>query len=92
MAVSYLLSVQKSERLWLKAKLSSPIRPPTLHTVQADPLTTSGETLLQNFSPPPMEKCVGHSIKLLDVVQKFRASENSSQPLVSQAGYGPVYK
>jgi len=44
---------------------------------------------LENFSPPP-EKCVGYSLKILDIVKKFGPlSENSSPLLVSQAGYGP---
>jgi len=35
-------------------------------------------------------KSAGHSWKLLDIVWKFRTlSENSSPPLVPQAGYGP---
>jgi len=39
-----------------------------------------------------LEKCVGHNLKLLDVVQKFGPlSENFSPLLVSQAGYGPGY-
>jgi len=47
---------------------------------------------LENFSAP-LEKCVGYSLKLLDIVQKIWAlSENSSPLLVSQAGYGPVGK
>jgi len=38
----------------------------------------------------PLEKCVGHSSKLLDIVQKYGSfSENSLPHLVSQAGYGP---
>ena len=38
----------------------------------------------------PLEKCVGHILKLLDIVWKFVSlSENSSLPLVSQAGSGP---
>jgi len=28
---------------------------------------------LENFSPPSLEKCVGHSLKLLDTVQKIWA-------------------
>jgi len=43
---------------------------------------------LEKFSLP-LEKCVGHSLKMLDIVQKIWAlSENSSPLLVSQAGYG----
>jgi len=50
-----------------------------------------GETYLQNFSPP-LEKFVGHSLKILDIVQKnWPLSENSSPLVVSQAGYGPAY-
>jgi len=54
--------------------------------------------LQENFLPP-LEKCVGYSLKLLDIVQKIWAplkkkfgslSENSSSLLVSQAGYGPA--
>jgi len=45
---------------------------------------------VQKFSPS-LEKCVGHSSKLLDIVQKIWAlSENSSPHLVSQLGYEPV--
>jgi len=40
--------------------------------------------------PSPLEKGVGHSLKLFDLVKKFEPlSENSSPHLVSQAGYGP---
>ena len=40
----------------------------------------------------PLEKCVGHILKLLETGQKFEPlSENSSPLLVSQAGYGPGY-
>jgi len=42
-----------------------------------------GEAHLKFFSPP-LEKCVGHSLKNLGL------SENSSPHLVSQAGYGPT--
>ena len=42
----------------------------------------------KHFSPS-MEKSVGYSLILLEIVQKFRLfSENSSPLLVSQAGYG----
>jgi len=42
----------------------------------------------ENFSPP-REKCVGYSLKILDIVQKIGPlSENSSPLVVSQAGYG----
>jgi len=38
----------------------------------------------------PLEKCVGYSLKIMDIVKKFGPlSENSSPLLVSQAGYGP---
>jgi len=48
-----------------------------------------GDAPLENFSPP-LEKCVGHGSKLLDIVTKFGPlSENSLPFLVSQAGYGP---
>jgi len=54
------------------------------------PVTRGREAPLKNFSPP-LEKCVGHSLKLLDTVQKFGPlSENSSPLLVSQADYGPA--
>ena len=44
---------------------------------------------LEKFSPP-LEKCVGDILSLLDTVLKiFPLSENSSPPLVSQAGNGP---
>jgi len=32
-----------------------------------------GEAHLENFSSP-LEKCVGHNLKLLDTVKKMRAS------------------
>ena len=39
----------------------------------------------------PLEKCFGHSLKVLDVVKKSgHFSENYSIPLVSHAGYGPA--
>jgi len=39
----------------------------------------------------PLEKCVGHILKVLDIVLKFGPlSESSSLPIVSQAGYGAV--
>ena len=39
----------------------------------------------------PLEKCVGHSLILLDIVQTFGPlSEDSSPHLVSWAGYWPV--
>jgi len=44
---------------------------------------------LEKFSPS-LAKCVGHSLKLLDTVQKFLAPLTKFSPLlVSQAGYGP---
>jgi len=46
-------------------------------------------TPLQKFSPS-VKKRVGHSLKSLDIVQKFGPlSENSLPRLVSQAGCGP---
>jgi len=33
-----------------------------------------GWSPLENVSPPPLEKCVGHNLKILDVVQKSWAS------------------
>jgi len=39
---------------------------------------------------PLLEKCVGYSLKLLDIVQKIWAP--LTKLLVSQAGYGPVYE
>jgi len=40
----------------------------------------------------PLGKCVGHGLKLLDIVQKIGPlSENSSPLLVSQAGNGPAF-
>jgi len=40
---------------------------------------------------PPLEKCVGHGLKVLDTVQKiWDPSGNSSPILVPQAGYGPA--
>ena len=49
-----------------------------------------GETPPRKFFAP-LEKCVGSILKLLDVFQKFGPlSQNSSLPLVSQAGYGPA--
>ena len=48
------------------------------------PVTRGGES--------PLEKCVGHNLKLLETGQKFEPLlENSSPLLVSQAGYGPGY-
>jgi len=39
-----------------------------------------------------MEKCVGHSLQLLEIVKNFwHLSENSSHPVVFQAGYGPEW-
>jgi len=39
---------------------------------------------------PLLKKCVGHNLKLLDIVQKIGPlSENSSSLLVSHAGHGP---
>jgi len=39
----------------------------------------------------PLEKCVGHSLKLFDIVLKNWAPlRNLFARLVSQAGYGPV--
>jgi len=56
------------------------------------PVTRGGEAPLENFSPP-LEKCVGHRLKLLDIVKKtWTLSENSSLLLVSQAGHGSAYK
>ena len=54
------------------------------------PGTRDGEAPLQNLSPPPWKnvlkvKTSGHSLKKCGPL-----SENSSPPLVSQAGYGPV--
>jgi len=38
----------------------------------------------------PLDKCVGHTLKLLDIAKKFGPlSENFSPLLVSQDGYGP---
>ena len=38
----------------------------------------------------PLEKCIGHRLKLLDTVQKMWAPlRNTSPLLVTQAGYGP---
>jgi len=43
---------------------------------------------LENFRPPP-EKCVGHSLKILDIVQNIWAPLGKLFALlVSQAGYG----
>jgi len=36
------------------------------------PVTRGGEALPRKFSPP-LEKCVGHRLKLLDIVQKILA-------------------
>jgi len=52
--------------------------------------STYNQALEKIFTP--LEKCVGHSLKLLDIVKKFGPlSENASTPLVSQAGYRPAY-
>jgi len=51
-----------------------------------------GSNTLENFSLP-LEKCVGHSLELLDTVQKFGPLlKTSSPPLLPgvQAGYKPV--
>ena len=49
-----------------------------------------GEAHPRKFSPL-LEKCVGYSLKILDVVNIFGPlSENSSPLLVSQASYGPA--
>jgi len=43
----------------------------------------------ENFSPH-LEKCFGHNLKTLDIVQKFEPlSENSLPLLVPHAGYRP---
>jgi len=64
------------------AELASPIFRPVAGRTQG------GEAPLRNISTP-LEKCVGSSLKILDIVQKIWAlSENSSLLLVSQAGYG----
>jgi len=40
-----------------------------------------GRNPLEMFSPPPLKKCVGHNLQLLDIVKKFGTpSENSSTP------------
>jgi len=51
------------------------------------PVSRGGEDPLQNISPP-LEKCVEHRSKLLDSLKNLGLSENSSPPLVAQAGYG----
>jgi len=39
-----------------------------------------------------LEKCVGHSLKLLDIDKTFGPlPQTSSPPLVSQAGYEPGF-
>jgi len=51
---------------------------------------SGGRSPTRNFFAP-LEKCVGHNLKILDIVQKIWAlSENSSPLLVFQAGYGPA--
>ena len=56
-----------------------------------NPGEQEASTPLEKFSHS-LEKCVGHSLKLLDIVQKIWAlSENSLSLLVPQAGYGPVF-
>ena len=53
------------------------------------PVTKGGEAPLENFSLS-LEKFVGYSLKLLDIVQKNWAPQTNISPLlVSQAGYGP---
>ena len=54
------------------------------------PVTKGGEVPLEKFSPPPLEKCVGYSLKLLNKVQKIWAPLRKLFALVSQAGYGPA--
>jgi len=45
------------------------------------------------FFRPPLEKCVGHSLKVLHIVQKIWAPfRKLFAPLVSQAGYGPAFR
>jgi len=44
---------------------------------------------LEKFSPP-LEKYVGHYLKVLDIVKTILATlRKAFAPLVSQAGYGP---
>ena len=44
---------------------------------------------MQKFSPH-LGKCVGHSWKILGIIEKtWLLSENSSPPLVPQAAHGP---
>ena len=50
------------------------------------------EAPLENFSHL-LEKCVGYSLKLLEIVQKIGPLSDKYLPLlVSQAGYGPGVK
>jgi len=55
------------------------------------PVTRGGRSPLKICSPP-LEKCVAHKIKLLDIVKKKFGplSENDSPRQVSQAGYVPA--
>jgi len=52
-------------------------------------VTRGRSPLLEKFSPL-LEKCVGYSLKVFDIVQKFGAPLRKLFPLlVSQAGYRP---
>jgi len=53
------------------------------------PVTIGGSKKhpLENFAL--LEKCLGQSLKLLDIVKKSGPSQETLRPLVSQAGYGP---
>jgi len=55
------------------------------------PATRGAKPTLEKYSPP-LEKCVGHSLKLLDIVSKIWVPlRKLFAPLVFQTGYGPGY-
>jgi len=53
------------------------------------PVTRGGCPPAKMFAP--LEKCVGHSLKLLAIVEKIWPPLKAHfAPIVSQAGYGPA--
>jgi len=63
--------------------------PPTFAQVRNQGRRRGGKIFALSKILAPLEKCVGHGLKLLDIVQKmWLLSENPSLLLVSQAGYG----
>jgi len=63
-----------------------------MHTAKCPEVEASNKQA-RNFFSPPLEKCVGHSLKILDIVQKILAPlRKLFSHLLFQAGYGPGYK